>query len=232
VVVVGARPAAPFAHPAPAGGVVLDAGAACHRLAAGGEPRSTGHGACTACHAEHFVAPRPGICGACHASTEPWRALTVDRMPSPTSDFGASLDHGRHRALACERCHSLDTAARELRPPRGHVACSGSGCHAASGGPPPALAACAACHGLGVERTRTAERTAAPWSVRTRFRHGGHRVDRAGVALPCGSCHSATTAAGDGAMPAPPAKVTCAPCHDGKIAFKMSGHGCARCHGD
>jgi hypothetical protein len=27
-----------------------------------------------------------------------------------------------------------------------------------------------------------------------------------------------------------PPKKTCAPCHDGRTAFKMTGHGCARCH--
>jgi hypothetical protein len=28
-----------------------------------------------------------------------------------------------------------------------------------------------------------------------------------------------------------PEKAACATCHDGKAAFKMTGHGCARCHG-
>ncbi len=234
-----ARPDAPFSHQAhatrlttggPAG--TIDDCDGCHRLDARGEPRSIGHAACTACHAEDFMSAKPRICGACHASTEPWRALVVDRMPAPSSDFGASLDHGRHQAVACERCHSLDTSARELRPARGHVACSGSGCHANTDGPVPWLSACTTCHALGIERQRTAERTEAPWSVRARFRHDGHRTDRAGAPLPCTSCHTATTTSGAGVMPAPPAKASCAPCHDGKIAFKMTGHGCARCHGD
>ena len=28
-----------------------------------------------------------------------------------------------------------------------------------------------------------------------------------------------------------PAKQTCVGCHDGARAFKITGHGCARCHG-
>ena len=28
-----------------------------------------------------------------------------------------------------------------------------------------------------------------------------------------------------------PAKPTCAPCHDGQTAFKLTGHSCGRCHG-
>ena len=31
--------------------------------------------------------------------------------------------------------------------------------------------------------------------------------------------------------PAPPAKAACARCHDGRSAFKLTGHACSRCHG-
>lgn len=246
-----ARPTERFSHDAHASRLAIDDCAACHGLDARGEPRSAGHGACVACHTDDFASRTPTKCGACHASTEPWRALTVDRMPPPSSDFGAALDHARHGGVACERCHNLDTATRQLRPPRGHVACAASGCHAVTGGPPPTFAACSACHALGRERARADERTRAAWSVRARFRHDVHGVDRDGDAIACTICHTtaAPAAASPAAappapgaapaaapatvtMPPPPAKATCAPCHDGRLAFKMTGHGCARCHGE
>ncbi len=226
------RPPDRFSHQRHAARLPLAACEGCHRLDAGGEPRVAGHAACAACHAADFTRATPTICGACHASTEPWRRLYPDRAPPPTSELGARMDHARHAAVACARCHTLTTAGRELRPPRGHAACAGAGCHQVSGGPAPALATCAACHEVGLERARIALRTAAAWSTRRRFRHDAHATDAAGAPLACVTCHPSVATSTDAATVEAPAKASCAPCHDGRRAFKMTGHGCARCHGD
>lgn len=226
---VVARPTARFSHSDHAGPTLGAACAGCHPLAADGQIRTAGHAACTgaACHAADFAARQPTICGACHVATEPWRALTPDRSPPSTSEFGVEISHQGHAAIACARCHRHDTATTELRPERGHGACIGAGCHEAAGGPAPTMTACAACHGLGQEAARRRQRTEAPWTVRARFRHGPH--DPAAVA--CADCHVDVAAATTVAAIAGPPKAACAGCHDGARAFRMTGHGCARCHG-
>jgi c(7)-type cytochrome triheme protein len=88
----------------------------------------------------------------------------------------------------------------------------------------PALDTCATCHALGLERARVEERMTAAWSVRARFRHETHPGE-------CTSCHEGVASSTDAATIATPKKPACAPCHDGKRAFKMTGHGCAKCHG-
>jgi hypothetical protein len=125
--------------------------------------RSAGHAACAGCHADDFAAARPRICGACHASTEPWRALVADRMPPATSDFGASLDHGRHRDIA--------SSAHTSPPPPPLRRARTSPAPAAAvprRGAAPALDACAARHRPAAS-ARAPPSTAAPWSVRARF---------------------------------------------------------------
>ena len=194
----------------------------CHLLdAKTGQVRIAGHDACTQCHAEDFGLRHPKKCGACHNATEPWRHLRADRSLPDSTEFGASLDHTKHTG-ACTTCHSLRTPTTQLRTPRGHTACLGSGCHAASGGAAPQLANCTACHRLGLAADRLAKRIADPWSVRLGFDHASHK-DAA-----CTACHTAL----DGPLVtlATPAKATCAPCHDGARAFKLTGTTCRRCH--
>ena len=70
--------------------------AACHPLSKSGEVLVTGHLACVdGCHKHEteFGARAPTICGACHDGTEPWRPLIADKLPSDTTEFGATLDH-------------------------------------------------------------------------------------------------------------------------------------------
>jgi c(7)-type cytochrome triheme protein len=200
----------------------------CHPLTRSGEVVVVGHGPCATCHADDFGSRSPRICGACHNGTEPWRALVADREPAAQSEFGATLDHARHPG-ACGRCHALTTAATQLRPPRGHRACTGQGCHAVAEGPTPRLTACEACHRPGLQRAREAARLAAPWSVRAAFDHGSHATTRSGAPLACEACHVDVRAPDVTALATPP-KSTCAPCHDGSAAFKLTGTSCARCH--
>ena len=222
------RPTARFTHGGPHAAAVRDQPCgACHPIA-GNEVAVAGHAACARCHADDFSARKPKICGACHSSTEPWRALLPDRAPAEHTEVGATLDHRKHPG-ACTGCHSLRTETTQLRPPRGHAACTTAGCHAAEGGPAPRLADCTGCHRLGLAAARDAARAGDPWSVRDKFDHDAHRTGKDGTPLACIACH-ADLSAPDVLQLATPPKATCAPCHDGRTAFKLTGTACTRCH--
>jgi hypothetical protein len=221
-----ARPTERYSHATHA--AVALACNACHPLGASGEVRTAGHAPCVTCHADDFGRRQPRICGACHNGTEPWRALVADRGPPERTEFGATLDHDHHPG-ACTGCHALTTAAAQLRPPRGHRACTGAGCHTVTGGPAPELRACERCHRRGLALDRQVARLAAPWSVRRAFAHTTHARARDGSPLACQACHVDLHGA-DVAALAAPAKPTCAPCHDGTAAFKLTGTTCTRCH--
>jgi hypothetical protein len=214
------RPTARFSHAGHKDALAKTPCASCHPTTPHGEVAVAGHAACAACHAADFGKRRPTICGACHVATEPWRPLAADRPPPERGEFGAAIDHGKHGS-DCARCHSLRTPSAQLRTPRGHRACTGATCHARGGGPAPTLDACTTCHVLGLVASREAARVADPWSVRARFEHRVHTG-------PCTSCHAALGA--DVATLATPPKSACAPCHDGAIAFKLTGTTCTRCH--
>jgi c(7)-type cytochrome triheme protein len=223
-----ARPIARFVHGGPHAAAIHDTPCGrCHPIE-GGEVIRAGHVACARCHADDFGAREPKICGACHNGTEPWRALVADRGPAERTELGASLDHRKHVGK-CNACHSLRTTDAELRPPRGHGACTTAGCHAVTGGPAPQLGTCTGCHQLGLAAERQRARAAAPWSVRAEFKHAPHRIGRDGKELACTACH-VDLAAPDVRELATPPKATCAPCHDGAIAFKLTGTTCGRCH--
>jgi len=217
------RPEARFLHAGVHAAVVSKRACnACHPLSARGETVITGHAACVECHATDFGQRNPKICGACHNATEPWRHLVADRGPPDRTEFGATLDHGKHTG-ACTSCHVLRTEAAQLRTPRGHTSCMGSGCHAVKSGPLPRFDNCDGCHRLGLANERATQRAAAPWSVRITFDHDTHKAA-------CNSCHTQLQGANVLAL-ATPKKATCLPCHDdGKAAFKLTGTTCGRCH--
>jgi len=232
------RPVDRFSHATTHKDVALPC-VACHPLAASGEVLVAGHAACVACHEERFgerrnpKAPidptRPKqICGACHTATEPWRKLTADRPPPEHTEFGATIAHDKH-SDDCKSCHSLASTGAQLRPPRGHRACTGSGCHAVTGGPAPEISACEGCHQLGLAAKRLAIRTTLQWSVRQTFDHAPHRIGRDGNEVPCKICHDDLHADSLMALAAPK-KPSCQPCHDGTTAFKLTGTTCTRCH--
>ena len=170
---------------------------------------------------------RPTTCGACHNATEPWRALTPTgcRGSAPSSARRSITASTRRRA---RRCHALTTAAAQLRPPRGHRACTGAGCHAVAGGPAPALEACEGCHEEGRAGAREQARLQAPWSVRAAFDHATHRRSKTGE-LACVGCHADLSAPDVKTLKTPP-KAACAGCHDGAAAFKLTGTTCTKCH--
>ncbi|HLL22925.1 MAG TPA: cytochrome c3 family protein [Kofleriaceae bacterium] len=216
-----ARPDKAFSHTLHLPYVALVACSTCHPVERSGEVGLARHAQCASCHAADFASRTPETCGACHDATEPWRKLLPDRPSRPRTEFGASLDHAKH-ARSCESCHSLATESAQKRPPRGHRACTGNGCHATSGGVVPRFTECVGCHELGLAEQRIAQRTTAPWSVRARFIHAKHPGT-------CTSCHVDTTGREVLSIAAPP-KATCVPCHDGQTSFKVTGTGCTRCH--
>ena len=186
------------------------------------------HAACSSagCHRAEFSAQRPRICATCHVGTEPWRPLHRDSMPGRRSQFSSVFSHRQHastiRSASCALCHNMDDASR----PRlaGHTTCSSAACHG-SGRIKPNDLACADCHRL--QPTQAPDRK--PWSVRSRFSHQLHQHAVKGKPpLPCSRCHARTTAS---TWLLSPSKAACVPCHDGAAAFKMTGHGCIRCHG-
>lgn len=203
--------------------------ATCHPVLPSGEVRVVGHAPCVECHSEDFTARRPQTCGACHNATEPWRKLVADRAPPRQTEFGASLDHTKHKA-ECATCHTLRTETAELRTSRGHHACTGNGCHAPKGGAAPQITDCAACHRIGLSIERLTARISAAWSVRATFQHATHRTTKNGNDLACAACHE--DLAGDLLATPTPKKAACIACHDtNKQAFKVTGTTCSRCHG-
>jgi len=195
----------------------------CHELDKRGRPRPAArdHQACAqpACHASDFAALSPITCGSCHIGTAPWRPLHAEPPPTVEPAFEISFSHadhiGRGRPATdrnCDDCHGSDRNSHQL--------CGDDACHGGEGGR--SLDDCGTCH-----RDAARDAPTRPWSVAARFSHDAHRVDSSGAPLPCDQCHGDVAAA----APTPPPKRTCAPCHDGVGAFKMTGHGCARCHG-
>jgi predicted CXXCH cytochrome family protein len=200
----------------------------CHDLVASGEIMVRGHGACATCH-DDFGARKPRTCTSCHNGSEPWRALVPDRQPRDRTEFGAQLEHAKHGA-ECAACHSLATGGSQLRPPRGHRACTGTACHARTTGPLPHLDACTGCHVRDLAERRDAERRATPWSVRANFPHARHARNKLGE-IACRSCHDDLRSPSILTLETP-AKDRCVPCHDGRPGnpFKLTGTTCSRCH--
>lgn len=206
----------------------------CHRLDGAGRPVATAtHAACAGanCHESDFSTRAPKICGVCHESAEPWRPLHGERRRWPETELGSQFSHAQHRvgpATDCTACHAVDG-----HPGRGvaagHRACDGGRCHGGTAQPP--MTACKGCHALGLLADRARRDAARTWSVRERFSHRAHRVDaRTAKPVACTACHRRIGEAKNLASVPTPRKATCAPCHDGVTAFKLTGQGCPRCH--
>ncbi len=205
----------------------------CHQLDARGMPGpiGRGHRPCgdAKCHASDFAERAPVTCSVCHARAEPWRELHMDPQPQGAVEFAVAFPHKQHSAAACARCHPVRPSGR-FGAARGHDTCAGAGCHARSGGARPAFDECASCHQRGPGATRSPRQRR--WSVRNQFTHRKHLAEPADPrrAVACAECHTSVANATGLADLLPPAKATCARCHDGGPAFKLTGHSCNRCH--
>lgn len=217
----------------------------CHELDERGTPKppSSDHMPCanSGCHEREFASRAPTICTACHVGSEPWRPLHFDRSPPAETHFGARFSHRSHMGKHgmkrdCTDCHQRSKRPRDMRRERGlsrdHDSCQGSGCHTHRGGAPPTLQQCERCHESRLIERQQAERLARPFSVRARFRHAVHERDpRTETPMACVVCHTGVDEASNMREIPTPAKSACQGCHDGSVAFKVTGHGCARCHG-
>lgn len=214
--------------------------ATCHALDPRGAPVTAlrGHAPCSdaACHAADFAAAAPATCGVCHVRAEPWRELHDDPTPAELTEFGVDFSHRTHlggRASApCTSCHRLAQSSGRFEPSPGHAACTGGGCHAPARGASPPLSRCESCHALGSAERREQLARGRRWSVRQRFTHEPHRTEPAGATrpLPCVECHTAALTSTSNTDMTTPRKASCARCHDGGAAFKLTGHTCSRCH--
>ena len=216
--------------------------ATCHTLDRGGAPVTAlrGHAPCSdaGCHDADFAAAAPTTCGVCHVRAEPWRDQHADPNPADSSEFGVDFSHRAHLsgspaplAASCARCHRPAPEGR-FQPSAGHAACAGARCHAQKGGASPPLAECSRCHSLGLIARHELAQRQRRWSVRPRFTHQPHATEPLAPDRPvaCTDCHAAALQSTSLADMAKPAKQTCARCHDGRAAFKLTGHTCGRCH--
>jgi hypothetical protein len=230
--------AARFAHADHA----VRACADCHSLDGAGLPGPVGrgHAPCSdaGCHAVEFARAEPKVCAVCHVRSEPWRDLHADPQPRSAPQFGVGFSHRAHLggeppavSAPCAKCHVAGAGDR-FGPTAGHRACSGTGCHQLARGAPPRLGDCEGCHRPGLMAEHERKRRARRWPVRQRFRHEPHRTEpeNPAQAVACTQCHTSTADANSILDLPPPAKATCARCHDGNAAFKLTGHTCSRCH--
>jgi c(7)-type cytochrome triheme protein len=214
----------------------------CHALDRAGAPITIlrGHAPCSSsgCHQDDFADPSPITCSVCHVRSEPWRSQHADPTPADVTEFGAVFSHRKHLAAApkqrapCARCHRPARDGR-FRPRPGHTACDGEACHGPTrGGAKPALDECKGCHQLGLVAARAAAQSSRPWSVRERFTHAPHAVEPGDRdrPVPCTDCHAGAASSERLADMPSPRKQSCARCHDGRAAFKLTGHTCSRCH--
>lgn len=165
------------------------------------------------CHAVEFGKLGSRLCLSCHERNDPFEPNVIKRPASRAQpEWRVAISHPSHLSsgAACVSCHA---GIVEKPEPDGHALCGG--CHKPNS--KTTMEACAACH----KPTGGPAAAARPWSVAARFAHDkNHRAQ-------CESCHR-----GPGAPDlVQPNMHECAECHDGEVAFKVTGFGCARCHG-
>jgi len=239
------RPDVVFFHGAHAGrSVKINDCATCHSVESDGRLTpplaNKDHMPCAAsgCHQAEFASRTPKICGVCHDQVAPWQHVTSRAREAATSEWYESIDHAAHLKTlarevagqgsnaACATCHG-DKLAGGPRP-GGHDGCVG--CHGK--GQAPVMSQCGACH----VQEAPQRRAPSAWSVRPAFEkidgHVKHAFDpRTKRQTSCTDCHAQVAKAKTLADVAPPAMNDCdGACHNGKIAFKTTGFGCARCH--
>ncbi len=212
---------------------------ACHRQPAGAESAKTlvlaqfkggALPSCVRCHADPHRGKQGADCTACHDTSSFAQART------------AGFDHertayplrGRHRAVACARCHSAGRATRIAAFERCET------CHVdAHAGQLAKAGGCSTCHGV---ESFTPSLYGVEQHQKTGFvLRGGH------LAVPCVACHRQVesrglppefgrTAAGHSVARFRFAATACRDCHQdphrGQFDRYAAGGGCAACHGE
>lgn len=199
--------------------------------------RGKDHSPCNAagCHASEYMSREPKICVVCHETNEPWVKQTARIRDLYPSEFGGDFSHKSHLKDAkkkvadkCMSCHGAKFEGKD--PPDSHSVCGS--CH--QGELRPLMNQCGGCHKLGYAEELQQSRS--KYSVRARFDHEDHdndpRKENRGNEPDCKVCHSDVTKAETLKEIPPPTMQSCDACHDGKLAFKTTGFGCVKCHGD
>lgn len=220
-------------------GVAVDDCQSCHGIKGFRvEPVTRGkdHQPCnnTACHASEYMSREPKICVVCHDSADPWVKQTARIRDLDVSEFGGDISHKTHQSnkareggIKCASCHG-DVFAQNESKPDAHAVCGS--CH--QGGLRPLMSDCGDCHKLGYQEKL--RKGASSYNVRDRFEHSDHDSDpreKGRNAPDCKVCHSDVAKATTLAEIPSPTMQSCDACHDGKLAFKTTGFGCVKCHG-
>jgi c(7)-type cytochrome triheme protein len=205
------------------------------------EPRRA-HFPCAKCHQQQFLTKETkGICLACHEHSDPWRPNPGKPRFRDDRELVSDLPHDKHADTACDKCHFEQSGAAKPAMASGllapnHEVCGQ--CHENTTDAP--MTKCDGCHRLPSEQ----EQQSAKWQVDQKFTHDTHQIDvrtaqvvdtatigwarvdksTAGK-LDCTTCHLKIDSGEN------PKMKTCHTCHDGVLAFKDTGFGCARCHG-
>lgn len=241
----GWKPAARFKHESTAyaltGKHTTVACDACHRASRLALPVDAGgkrlavwkplpHGECSDCHADPHRGQLGAACAKCHV-TDDFTRIDRDRFDHDTTRY---LLRGRHRSVACARCHDAKTA---WGPRPRFDTCDA--CHRDAHGGTARLAGkaadCAACHGTDGFKPTTytaAMHAAAPYPL-----VGKH------AAVPCARCHekvdgaAATAELGSARVRLRPRSKTCADCHRDPHRGRFAANGdrpyragCEGCH--
>lgn len=186
------------------------------------------------CHASEYMSKEPKICVVCHDTNEPWVKQTARIRDFKSSEFGGEISHKTHQSdkaskggVNCQSCHGKVFEGGEK--PQAHAVCGS--CH--QGGLRPLMTDCGDCHKLGYQQSR--RKSDSRYTVRARFDHEDHdrdpRAKKRG-APDCKTCHTGVAGASTLAEIPSPTMQSCDACHDGEHAFKTTGFGCVKCHGD
>jgi cytochrome c7-like protein len=218
-----------------------------------------GHKPCSneACHAVEFRKRGTMFCLVCHDEGSPFgKNPTKTTLVVPATralELEVPFSHKTHLAKKalmsvvgpdpCARCHAREIGAKPPEAPAGVIAPSHelcSSCHEAVA--TPKMLDCGGCHhlvaGMASSGAGMKDQGSMMWRVKAKFSHATHRTDtrkgkKSTAPLACKECHGDVENAGQGQTAMHPTMEGCAKtCHDGKIAFKTSGFGCTKCHGE
>lgn len=182
---------------------------------------------CVSCHEDIHRGSLGKSCANCH-STSDFKTIIPGKFNHDRTHYPL---RGRHRTVACEKCHTFSGAKVASRP---FARCTD--CHADAHAGTATLAGrvvdCASCHG--VDDWQPATYTAAQHHLTTYPLEGRHQL------VKCADCHVknpagvAGTALGTARVWLRPAFAQCRDCHGDdhstQLAQRADGGACSSCH--
>lgn len=176
---------------------------------------------CTPCHQDPHRGEFGKECSRCH-TTENWQKIPAGAFNHDLTDFPL---RGRHRALACERCHAGLNFKRQIA----HTSCGDchQDAHAGQFARRPDRGRCESCHS--VEGFTPSQFTLA------RHQQSAFPLAGAHLATPCSLCHLRQTAGAQaGKLLFVFPKQRCPACHEdvhgSQFAERVASGGCESCH--